>query len=230
MDLAHHPTKILVSGNAGSGKSTFATAVLLNSRQTYKFIFDQEGESQLRLGFAPAHDAEGLAGQLAQGWVIFDPWEMFPDDLDQAFDWFCSWCFDVKEAMNQEDADAGRPFSTALFFVDELQNLVETHQVPRGLRAILERGRRQGIDTLLVTQQPNVIHNRTRNQITEIVAFSQVDQNAVDFLEDLGFDGDDVRALPVGHWRLLNMRQRKFQWGRIKWKPPTVIVEGEKSS
>ena len=83
-------------------------------------------------------------------------------------------------------------------------------------------------DTLLVTQQPNVIHNRTRNQITEVVAFSQVDQNAVEFLEDLGFAGDDIRALPVGAWRLLNLRQRLFQWGRIKWKPPTVLVEGSR--
>lgn len=226
MDLAHPPTKILVSGNAGSGKSTFATAVLLNARHTLKFVFDQEGESQLRLGFAPARDAEGLLAQLAQGWVIFDPWEMFPDDLDQAFDWFCDWCFSVKEALNAEAADNGQPFPTALFFCDELQNLVETHQVPRGLRAILERGRRQGIDTLLLTQQPNVIHNRTRNQITEVVAFSQVDQNAVEFLEDLGFAGEEIRALPVGHWRLLNLRQRKFQWGRIAWMPPKVIVEG----
>ncbi len=217
-----------MSGNAGSGKSTFATAVILNSLHTYRFIFDQEGESQLRLGFAPAHDAEGLTKQLAQGWVIFDPWEMFPDSLDEAFDWFCNWCFDVKEAINREAHENKQPFPTALFFVDELQNLVETHQVPRGLRAILERGRRQGIDTLLVTQQPNVIHNRTRNQITEIVAFSQVDKNAVEFLEDVGFDGDDIRALPCGSWRLLNMRQRLYQWGRIKWKPPTVIVEGAK--
>lgn len=226
MHLAHPPTKILVSGNAGSGKSTFATAVLLNSPHTYKFIFDQEGESQLRLGFAPARDEDGLVKQLEHGWVIFDPWEKFPDDLDLAFDWFCDWCFRVKEAINDEAREAQRPFPTALFFCDELQNLVETHQVPRGLRAILERGRRQGIDTLLVTQQPNVIHNRTRNQLTEIVAFSQVDKNAVEFLEDLGFDGDDIRGLPVGHWRLLNLRSRKFQWGEISWRPPRVHVRG----
>jgi len=189
----------------------------------------------LRLGFAPAHDADGLIRQLEQGWVIFDPWTMFPDDdgadngLDRAFDWFCDWCFTIKEAINKEAYDNGQPFPTALFFCDEVQNLVETHQVPRGLRAILERGRRQGIDTLLVTQQPNVIHNRTRHQITEIVAFSQVDKNAVEFLEDCGFDGDDVRSLPCGSWRLLNLRGQQYQWGRITWRPPAVVIEGEKS-
>jgi GTPase SAR1 family protein len=228
MQISHSPTKILVSGNSGSGKSTFATAYLLNSRHTYKFLFDQEGECQERLGFAAAYDADGLTEQLEQGWVIFDPSEMFPEDLDQGLEFFCQWVFSVKRAINDEDKDAGRPFSTALFFTDELQNLVETHSVPRGLRKILEQGRRQGIDSLIVTQQPNIIHNRTRNQITEIVAFSQVDENAVKFLEDQRFDGDQVRSLEVGHWQLLQPRSQVFQWGHVNFKPPRVIVDGTK--
>lgn len=225
MQLAHSPTKILISGNSGSGKSTFATAVLLNSQHTYKFIFDQEGESQQRLGFSAATDEGGLVEQLEQGWVIFDPSEMFPGETADALEFFCQWCFSVKKAINEEDADAGRPFSTALFFCDELQNLVDSHSVPKGLRLILETGRRQGIDTLLCTQQPNVIHNRTRNQLTEIVAFSQVDKNAVEFLEDLGFNGDEIRSLDAGQWRLLVPRRRIYQTGSVDFAKRRIVVE-----
>jgi len=225
MQLSHSPTKILIAGNSGSGKSTFATAVLCNSLQTYKFIFDQEGESQERLGFAAARDEEGLLEQLEQGWVVFDPSEMFPGQNDEALEFFCRWCFDVKKAINLEDKENGRPFSTALFFCDELQNLVDAHNVPYGLRLIMETGRRQGIDTLLVTQQPNSIHNRTRNQLTEIVAFSQVDKNAVDFLEHLGFDPDVIRTLDAGQFRLLNVRSRIYQIGHVDLAKRRVFVE-----
>lgn len=223
--LRHPPTKILISGNSGSGKSTFATAVLLNSSHTYKFIFDQEGESQARLGFAAAVDEEGLLEQLEQGWIIFDPSEKFEGDLAGALEFFSQWVFRVKKAINQEDKENGRPFSTALFFCDELQNLIDAHSMPRGLRTILEMGRRQGIDTLLCTQQPNVVHNRTRNQITEVVAFSQVDAAAVEYLEDMGFDGNAVRRLDAGEWQLLQMRTRVFQTGRIDFKRREIVVE-----
>jgi len=223
--LSHRPRKILISGNSGSGKSTMATAVLLNAPHTYKFVFDQEGESQQRLGFAAATSEQGLIDQLEQGWVIFDPSEMFPGENDQALEFFCDWCFNVKKAINDEAKAEGRPWCTALFFCDELQNLVDTHSVPRGLRLILETGRRQGIDTLLVTQQPNVIHNRTRNQLTEVIAFAQIDKNAVEFLEDLGFSGEEIRGLDAGEWRSLVPRRRVYQTGRIDFESGKIVVE-----
>ena len=233
MDLKHRPSKVVISGNSGSGKSTFGTAVLLNSPQTYKFVFDWEGELRERIGFAAARDPDGLTKQLQQGWIIFDPDEMFPEEMEdslaEGLDWFCGWVFNVKKAINAEAKEKGLPFPTALFYCDEVQEICDAHTMPRGLRTILERGRRQGIDSMIVTQQPNIIHNRVRNQLTEVVAFSQVDENAVRFFEDLGLDGDDIRGLAEGQWRLLNRRARIFQWGSIAWPKGKIIVEGTKA-
>jgi hypothetical protein len=233
VQLDHRPTKILIAGNSGTGKSTFATAVLLNSPATYKFVYDWEGEMTERIGFAPAHDADGLFEQLAKGWCIFNPDKMFPpEDTEDpgaaGLAWFTDWVFMVKKAINEEDKANGRPFSVGLFFCDELQDLCDAHSMPRGLRTILERGRRQGIDTLLAAQQPNVIHNRARNQITELVAFAQVDENAVTYFEDMGFDGDDIRNLDAGQWRLMNRRKKIFQWGSMNWKRGLPVIEGSK--
>jgi hypothetical protein len=97
------------------------------------------------------------------------------------------------------------------------------------LKQILERGRRRGIDTLLVTQQPNVVHNRVRNQITEVVAFSQADENAVKFLEDLGFDGQEIRSLGAGEWRSLCLRTRRWQAGRIDFHGGGVTIASSSS-
>lgn len=233
MDLKHRPSKVVISGNSGSGKSTFGTAVLLNSPQTYKFVFDWEGELRERIGFAAARDADGLTKQLEQGWVIFDPDEMFPEEMEdslaEALDWFAGWVFSIKKAINEEAKEKGLPFPTALFYCDEVQEICDTHTMPRGLKTILERGRRQGIDSMIVTQQPNIIHNRVRNQLTEVVAFSQVDENAVTFFEDLGLDGEDIRGLAEGQWRLLNRRTRTFQWGHIEWPKGKIVVEGTKA-
>ncbi len=232
MDLSHRPRKVVISGNSGSGKSTFGTAVLLNAPETYKFVFDWEGELRERIGFAAARDADGLTAQLAQGWIIFDPDEMFPDEMEDslaaALDWFAGWVFTVKKAINAEAKEKGLPFPTALFYCDELQEVCDTHTMPRALKTILERGRRQGINSMLVTQQPNIVHNRVRNQLTELVAFSQVDENAVSFFEDMGFDGDDIRDLGEGQWRLINRRTKIFQWGHIHWPGGKIIVEGTK--
>lgn len=215
MQLDHRPTKILVAGNSGCGKSTFATRYVLNAPQRVKFIFDPEGEFALRNGFSAAGTAEELFSQLESGWVIFDAGQEFEGATAEAFEFFSEWVFRISKALDEEAEAAGQAPMTKLFFADELQTVVETHEVPAGLRLILETGRRYGIDTLLVTQQPNVIHNRARNQITEVVAFSQVDENAVQFLVALGFDGDEIRGLPPGEFRLLQIRTRTWQAGNV---------------
>lgn len=219
MQLAHRPSKILITGNSGSGKSTFASCVVFGSPQRFKFVFDQEGEFGERHQLPTVRYAEQLAEQLQTGWVIYDPAEDEWPDLPSAFEFFSDWVFTL----------AGELPDQKLFFCDELQALCENWEMPWGLKQILERGRRRGIDTVLVTQQPNAIHNRARNQITEVVAFSQVDENAVKFLEPLGFSGDEIRGLDVGEFRSLQVRTRLFQSGRVDFARGGVDVTADKS-
>lgn len=215
MLLAHSPTKLLITGNSGSGKSTFATAYVLGSPQGKVFVFDHEGEFSFRLGVPPeavARDTDELLKALDGRWIIFDPSRLYPGDTAAAFEFFGEWVFQVCEHLS----------GTKLFFSDEIQTFVDNHDAPWALRALLETGRRRGIDTALVTQQPNVIHNTTRNQLTEIVAFSQVDANAVKFLEDVGFDGDELRSLAPGQFVARGLRTRVEQRGAVNFGAGTI--------
>jgi len=205
MLLNHRPTKILVTGNSGCGKSTFYTRYLLNSPQTFKFVFDHEGEFGYRNGLPTAKTPDELLAAVERKWIIFDPVKEFPGRTLEAFEFFTEWTFNLSEKLP----------GTKLFACDELQTIVDVHDTPPGLRLILETGRRQGIDTILVTQQPNIVHNRVRNQLTEVVAFSQVDENAVKFLESLGFDGEEVRQLSPGKFVLFDLRRRRWQRGDV---------------
>jgi hypothetical protein len=205
MLLNHRPTKILVTGNSGCGKSTFYTRYLLNAPQQFKFVYDHEGEFGYRNGLPTAKQPDELLAAVEKKWVIFDPVEMFPGRTLEGFEFFTEWTFNLSEKLP----------GTKLFACDELQTIVDVHDTPPGLRLILETGRRQGIDTILVTQQPNIVHNRIRNQLTEVVAFSQVDENAVKFLESLGFDGEEIRQLSPGKFVLFDLRRRRWQRGDV---------------
>lgn len=190
MNLAHRPTKILVTGKSGSGKSTFASRFLLNVDARVRFIYDHQGEFSLRFKVAPAVDAEGIARQLASGWVFFDPSRMFPGKSSEGWDFFCDFVFEVSQQT------PGRK----LLFCDELQMLMSRSTLPDEFASVLETGRRYELDLLLVAQQVNLLNNRVRNQLTEIVSFTQTDRTALDWLEDSGFDPGVLRSLPAGQY------------------------------
>jgi hypothetical protein len=93
-----------------------------------------------------------------------------------------------------------------LFACDELQVLVGTAAISAELALVLETGRRGQLDALMISQQPNFIHNRIRNQITEVVTFRQMDQNAVGWLEQEGFRADQVRGRRPGAFIARNLQ------------------------
>jgi len=197
--LHHRPCKILITGASGSGKSTYRTKYLLNAPGETKFIFDHQGEFALRCKVKPAFYPSELANGVASGWCIFDPCRIFPGRLPDAFDFFAEFALEICKRQ------PGRK----VFACDELQKLTATNVVSRELAEILETGRRYGLDCCFISQQPNLIHNRIRNQLTELVSFRQMDAMDLDFLEQNGIDGERGRALRLG------------EFSTATWKPPS---------
>lgn len=207
MQISHKPTKILITGSSGTGKSTYYTRYLSNAPQGKIFVFDHEGEYAFRKGIEPCLLMDRLQDELEKRYIIYDPSEDWPGDTYAGFCFFCEWVFEVSKALP----------GTKLFASDELQKILSTDSLPPEFCCIIETGRRRGIDTFFVCQQPNLIHNRLRNQLTETVTFRHIDKRALMFLEDLGFDPDEIKNLQRGEFRILDLETMRFDGGKFVW-------------
>jgi hypothetical protein len=215
MQISHRPTKILVTGKSGTGKSTYFTRYLSNAPQGKVFLFDHEGEYSFRKRIQPCLSMERLSDELEKQYIIYDPSDDFPGDTLEAFNFFCDWTFEVCKGIP----------GTKLFASDELQKIVATDSLPQEFCCVVETGRRRGIDTFFVCQQPNLLHNRLRNQLTEIVTFAHLDKRALIFLEELGFNADEIRALERGEFRILDLETMRFDGGKFTWGGKQNISE-----
>lgn len=205
MLLAHKSYKLLVTGRSGSGKTTYWQAFLLRAKYDRRFVFDHQGELGIRLKTRPALHLEEIAAATARGFVLWDPVAMFPGRTEEAFAFWCEYSFAASQRLP----------GVKLFACDELQALVGTSQAPPALALVLETGRRYGLDCALISQQPNLIHNRIRNQLTEVVTFAQADRRSVDWLEEAGFDGEAVRRLRPGAWIARDLTTGAERAGRV---------------
>jgi len=208
MLLAHKPHKVLVVGASGTGKTTFFLRYLANVRARWRFVFDGEGELAARLGIRPACWPDDMAADLIRtGWCIYDPAEQFPGRTSDAFAYFAGWTFTM----------AGRLPGRKILAADELQKLTTPWPagLPPELATVMETGRRHGLDCAFVSQAPNLLHNRIRNQITELVCFQLIDPRAVEWVALAGLDADRVRALRPGQWVARNLRSGATAAGRV---------------
>ena len=196
MQYGHKAQLVGIFGSQGSGKTTWALRFLANSPAKVRWLFDYEGEFADRLNLTPCRTPEEIAQAIATGWVCYDPEAMFPDDDEAALCFFCELAFKYSEAM------PGRK----IFVVDELQDYITSHRVPRQLRNIVRRGRRRGIDCVFMAQEPNSVHNLIQGQLTEVCCFQTITDNALAFLKEFGFDPAEVAALPEFRWICRNKR------------------------
>jgi ABC-type glutathione transport system ATPase component len=190
VQLSHEGTKILITGASGTGKSSYFTKLIIGYPAKTKLVFDHEGELQHRLKVRPARSVTDLANSTATGWCVFDPEQMFGSDLERAFAYFAEFAFQACERLP----------GTKLIACDEIQAFIETNKLQNELRDVLQRGRRRGLDAAMVSQAPNELHNKLRQQITEAVSFAQADERAIEWLRAFGFKEADLRALPPGHF------------------------------
>lgn len=197
MQIHHKAFKLLITGKSGTGKTTYFTKFIFASKYERIFIFDHQGELSLVMGETPLFTVEELVSAVERKsrFILFDPSRLFPGETHQAFNFFCEWCYEVSNALPGEK----------IFACDELQKMVGTSDMPWELALLLETGRRAGLDAVFISQQPNIIHNRIRNQLCEIVTFQHIDANAIKWLEEAGMNGEEIRNLPMHHWKCRNL-------------------------
>jgi hypothetical protein len=210
--LQHKPTKVLVTGVSGSGKSTYFIQYVQNARSLFRtiFVFDHEGEFAYRLNAQSAFTPDQMIRQFDTGLVIYDPSEMFEGDIPAAFAFFAEWSFAVTKASVLATGE----YAKRLFACDELQTMVGTDSIPREFALVLETGRRWGLDAIVIAQQLNLCHNRIRNQITEMVAFQTTEPLVLGALQERGFNPEAVASLQPFEFILRN-RAGFEQTGKI---------------
>lgn len=190
--------KVLITGNSGTGKTTLLEKLVRKEKARWKFVYDHKhGEFSKRFGVQPCYSPEELCDQAGKGgWVVFDPIKCYPGKPEQGFAFFCDFCFCLSEQFK------GRK----LFVCDELQKLLDNYNEPDELLTVLDTGRVYQIDCFMITNATNGIHNRVKNQITEVYAFTQGSKNSAEWLIEKGFDGEAVLQLPKFkyHWRNLD--------------------------
>jgi hypothetical protein len=191
MNWQHRPTKLLITGKSGSGKTEYYIRYVKAVRSRYGqiLIYDHEAEFSHRTGEQSFQTVEELQ-EYKGGVQCYDYAQMYPGCMGTGLEFYSDYTFQIGQSSK-------RP---TLFCCDEMQKLIETDCLPTEISCVVETGRRYQIDTLFVSQQPNLLHNRLRNQVTEVVTFQHVEPRALDWLEDYGFQPDEVRGLAVGDY------------------------------
>lgn len=207
MQLAHVSTKVLITGRSGSGKTTYFQRYLQGLPAGVKrWIFDAEGELSIRLGVRAVSSPDEISVAAQAGdWLVYDPAPMFPGRIPDAFRFFCSWAWHAAARM------PGRK----VFAVDELQRFTTTATIAPEAALVLETGRRYGLDLVAAAQQPNLIHNRFRNQMTELAVFATTDPRAQEAIAAWGVDPQAAARLQDGEFVAVNLRSRRQVRGRV---------------
>lgn len=207
--FSHRSKKVLMTGMSGTGKTTLFFAKIDEEKAAYKFVYDSQGEFSSRFGLQAVYDGEGILKSVEQGgWVCYDP----VDSIES-----------IEEAGLADDADADplQAFLSLVFAVckevpgrklvviDELDDLTDVSNTPSKLLTLLRTGRRYQVDFYAICQGTNSLHNRVRQQITEIYAFAQGDDNATKWLVSRGMPEEKLLALPPGKYLYKNRNSPK---------------------
>ena len=210
MRIAHKPTKLLITGSSGTGKTTFVLRYLTGTLADRVLIYDWQGEFAERLGLTPQPLNFAALGDHADAHrvTVCDP-ALTECPAGEGLARFAVFCREYARNLPNN--------GTALIVVDELHRLQDTNAagVPPEFVDVLEFGRRDGLDAVMVSQAPNLLHNRIRNQITEAVVFRLIDARAAGWLEPLGFDLDAIREQRSGSYIYRNTETGLTLTGRV---------------
>lgn len=198
MNIVRKASHVFVAGMSGTGKTSYGERYIVGSNYERIIIFDHQSEFQERLHLIPCYSFEEFKQRiLTERILAFDFTENFGGELEETFDTFCDEVFEwARFTLSKSGYET-------LFVTDELQKVVGAHTCPKPIKNIMQTGRRYCLDTLLLCQQPNEIHNTIRNQITELACFKLNDPRALEFPAYFGLDPDDVQNLERLHyiWR-----------------------------
>lgn len=203
--FTHHPTKTLIVGASGYGKSQYQIRAALASPARLKFVFDHKHEFATLAGSDQCRTFDEIEAAVPSGWVVFNPHHLFPGELTQGFNFFADFAWQFSEGIGFEK----------LFVADELSLLTEGGNPPELCR-LMEDGRSVRLDCLMTSHGANSLHNRIRGQFTEIVSFFQRSEPAIEVMEkEFDFDGEVLRSLDRGEFCAQNLETGRFVGGRV---------------
>lgn len=188
LDWDHPSSALLITGKRGTGKTTLWFERIGDGEDAQLFVFDPDLEFARRQGIDYCTTWEACAQCVKAGHpVVFDPVELYQGDLREGFGDFCEWCLSICRILPGKKK----------FCVDELQKWVPRSPayVPHGFQLILDEGRRYSLDLCLISRRPNLVNEAVRAELTEVISFQQTDRNPLKWLEEDGFDPDEVKVL-----------------------------------
>jgi hypothetical protein len=204
-DYTLPPCSTLIVGMTGSGKTTFALRALINVPCACRFVFDDLGQASARLSIPHAATSHELEAALQTKWVLFNPHRMFPGEVEKGFEFFCDWTYQCST----------RAAGKKILLVDEVWRFCSPHAIPKPLAMCTQAGRAEGIHLMVATQLPHKIHASITGQATELVCFRLQEPLALDKVEELGADRNQVAALPLGHFVAINRLSGQSMTGRV---------------
>jgi len=214
MQVDHKPTKILIVGKSGSGKSTYQTRYVSAGKFNRFFIFDHKTEFAKRCGFELSFSLADIAERIKKGetHLCYHYSQEYPGESETAFQ---DWCEFVYDFCNHMEADSDGGAGNSLFVCDEVNRFTTTSDMGGPFKQLIEDGRLQGIDFIGTSHASNQISNRLRLQLSEIVALKTIDPRPLQFLEECGFDPEEVSALDTGQFICKNLDRDIFVRGRL---------------
>jgi hypothetical protein len=201
----HHARKTLIVGKSGHGKSVYQIRAAIGAPHRLKFVFDHKDEFRTRAGALQCETPEEMDAALESGWIVFRPHRMFPGQTVAAFTWFCDFAWNLSEQI-------GFP---KLMIADELRLLTDA-AAPVELCRIMEDGRSVALDVLFTSHNANGLHNRVREQFTEVVTFALSSEPALEVMErEFEFRQDAIENLVPGEFIARNMETGQIKPGRV---------------
>lgn len=211
-NIEHKSLKLLITGASGSGKTNAFIKFIYGTEYDHYFIFDHQDELLSRLSnkgielepFLNFKDIDDYYLELedetenndaVSNVIIFDPSVNYAGEYEDCFEYFCGYVFELCNILEGKK----------LFVCDELQILTGNLLISKNLQKILQTGRRKALDCAFCSQAPNELHNKIRNQITDLIVFRTLDDRALKWIRDIQLsDPERLMTLPDGeaiHYR-----------------------------
>jgi hypothetical protein len=194
MNWDHKKDRRLITGTGGSGKTTLFLHLVATSKARWKFCFDPEREIARKLGWRTCYDVP----QMIKCAAAYQPVCFCPDPLfkthEEGFTFFCTWVWKVSCSLH----------GVKLFASDEVQDFTESGPaagVSQAFKRIMQKGRRQEINVLMITHSLGEAHHKFRAQLSHLYSFRHEDENPLTWLKKNGFDPEAVKRLTYpGGW------------------------------
>lgn len=214
MQVDRVPVKIGIMGKSGSGKTTYQTRFVSAGSYDRYFIFDHKTEISRRLGLELSFSLDEIVERLKQGerHLCYNHSEEFPGGTQEAFQIYAQFVYDFCHELELlGDGQAG----DNMFVCDEVNLHTSTSDLGPSFQTLVEDGRLNGIDLCMAAQGSNGVNTKLRGQLSEVVALKTTDARPLAFLEESGFDVEEVRRLERGQFIVHNLDRDIFVRGRL---------------